>query len=173
MLVITLGFPHVTLLPGLVENELGRSAESISLLFSLSALAALTTSLLVTHQADRPSGLAIFGLAGLGFGASLLLLAASPTFGAAIVAMLLLGATSGAFQALGTAVVMRAAERAYAGRVMALTMMSFGGFGLVALPVGLLGDAIGERATLAGMGVVVCAVALSLRIALVRSERAG
>jgi MFS family permease len=171
MLVITLGFPHVTLLPGLVENELGRSAESISLLFSLSALAALATSLLLTHQADRPSGVATFGLAGLGFGASLLLLAASPSFAAATLAMILLGATSGAFQALGTAVVIRATERAYAGRVMALTMMAFGGFGLVGLPVGLLGDAFGERATLAGMGAVVCAVALWLRVALARSER--
>lgn len=170
MLVITLGFPHVTLLPGLVENQLGHPAESISLLFSLSALAALAASLLVTRQADAPAGITIFWLSGLAFGVSLLLLALSPSYEIAIVAMLLLGAASGAFQALGTAVVMRTAEPAYAGRVMALTMMAFGGFGLVGLPVGFLGDAIGERATLAGMAVVVCGVVLWQRIALARTD---
>jgi MFS family permease len=168
MLVITLGFPHVTLLPGLVENQLGRSAESISLLFSLSALAALVTSLLVTRKADQPVAVTIFGLAGFGFGLSLFVLAAAPNFEIAVVGMLLLGATSGAFQGLGTAIVMRAAEPAFAGRVMSLTMMAFGGFGLVGLPVGFLGDTIGERATLAGMGVVVCGVVVWLRLALAR-----
>jgi fucose permease len=51
---------------------------------------------------------------------------------------------------------------------MSLTMMAFGGFGLMALPVGLLGDQIGERATLTVLGVAVCAVVLSLRLVLVR-----
>ena len=169
MLVIMLGFPHVTLLPGLVENELGRQAESISLLFSISAVAALATSLIVVRKADSPAGATIFAGLGLGFGISLVLLALAPTFEIAILAMLLLGATSGGFQALGMAVVMREAEPEFAGRVMALTMMAFGGFGLVALPVGFLGDAVGERATLGGMAVVVCGVALWLRVALART----
>ncbi len=169
MLVIMLGFPHVTLLPGLVENELGRQAESISLLFSISAVAALATSVIVARKADSPAGATIFAGLGLGFGISLVLLALAPTFEIAILAMLLLGATSGGFQALGMAVVMREAEREFAGRVMALTMMAFGGFGLVGLPVGFLGDAVGERATLAGMAVVVCGVALWLRLALART----
>ncbi len=169
MLVIMLGFPHVTLLPGLVENELGRQAESISLLFSISAVAALATSVIVVRKADSPAGATIFAGLGIGFGISLVLLALAPTFEIAILAMLLLGATSGGFQALGMAVVMREAQPEFAGRVMALTMMAFGGFGLVGLQVGFLGDAVGERATLAGMGVVVCGVALWLRVALART----
>lgn len=170
MSVITLGFPHVTLLPGLMANELGRPPESISALFSFSALAALVTSLLVTRKADSPVALTIFWLSGLGFGVSLFVLAAAPSFEVAILAMVILGASSGSFQALGTAVVMRTAEPAFAGRVMALTMMAFGGFGLVGLPVGMLGDAFGERATLAGMSVVVCGVVLVLRVQLARTR---
>ena len=49
-------------------------------------------------------------------------------------------------------------------------LSAFGGFGLVGLPVGFLGDAIGERATLAGMAVVVCGVVLWQRIALARTD---
>jgi len=169
MLVIMLGFPHVTLLPGLVENALGRRAESVSLLFSLSAVAALVTSLVVARKADSASGVTIFSALGLGFGISLAMLAFAPSFEMAILAMLVLGASSGGFQALGMAVVMRATEPELAGRVMALTMMAFGGFGLVGLPVGFLGDAFGERATLAGMSAVVCVVVLWLRFALART----
>ena len=171
MLVIMLGFPHVSVLPGLMVNELGQKAESISLLFSVSAVAALVTSVMVARKADSPSAIKIFGSLGLGFGVSLVLLALAPTFEIAVVAMLLLGATSGGFQALGMAVVMRETEPEFAGRVMALTMMAFGGFGLVGLPVGFLGDAVGERATLAGIAAVVCAVALWLRVAVARAGR--
>ena len=173
VLVIMFGFPHVTLLPGLVENELGRRAESISLLFSISAVAALVTSLMIARKADAASGVTIFASLGLGFGVSLVLLGLAPSFEFAAFAMLLLGATSGGFQALGMAVVLRAAEPEFAGRVMALTMMAFGGFGLVALPVGFLGDAIGERATLLGMAAAVCAVVLWLRLALARTLEPG
>ena len=52
---------------------------------------------------------------------------------------------------------------------MALTMMAFGGFGLIGLPVGILGDIIGERATLTGMAFAVCAAVLVLRISLARA----
>jgi predicted MFS family arabinose efflux permease len=169
VLVIMLGFPHVTLLPGLVENVLGRPAESISLLFSASAVAALATSLVVARRADSPAAIRIFVGLGLGFGISLVLLALAPTFEIAILAMLLLGGAAGGFQALGMAVVLRQAEPEFAGRVMALTMMAFGGFGLVGLPLGILGDAFGERATLLGTAVAVCAVVLWLGLALARS----
>jgi MFS family permease len=171
---IMLGFPHVTLLPGLVENELGHPAESISLLFGLSALAALTTSVVVARRADTPAAETIYVVTALGFGLSLFVLAWAPSFGAAIFSMVLLGAMSGGFQTLSGAVVIRETEPAFVGRVMSLTMMAFGGFGLVALPVGILGDAIGERATLVGMGCVVCVVVLSLRASLSKApSRAG
>ena len=170
MLVVALGFPHVTLLPGLAENQLGQPAESISLLFGLSALAALASSLVVARRADSSSAVRLFVISGFGFGLSLFALALAPGFATAIAAMLLVGATSGAFQTLSGAVVIRETEPIYAGRVMSLTMMAFGGFGLVGLPVGMLGDAIGERGALAVIAGAVCAVVLVLRLALSRTS---
>jgi hypothetical protein len=42
-------------------------------------------------------------------------------------------------------------------------MLSFAGFGLMGLPIGALADAVGERVTLAVLGVVVLGVVGSLR----------
>jgi MFS family permease len=60
MLVVMLGMPHVTLMPGLMEHELGRPAESISLLFGASAASAFLTSVLVARKADSSSAVPIF-----------------------------------------------------------------------------------------------------------------
>ena len=59
--------------------------------------------------------------------------------------------------------IIRSAEPRYVGRVISLTMLSFGGFGLMALPIGYLADAFGERATVAGSGVAVCVVVIWAR----------
>lgn len=56
------------------------------------------------------------------------------------------------------------------GRVMSITMLAFSGTGLVALPIGLLADAIGERGTLMAMGAGVCLVVALLAV---WSARAG
>jgi predicted MFS family arabinose efflux permease len=82
--------------------------------------------------------------------------------------MVLVGVTTGGFQTLSGAVVIRETEPAFVGRVMSLTLMAFGGFGLMGLPVGFLGDQIGERWTLTVLGAVVCAVVLVLRLVLAR-----
>jgi hypothetical protein len=73
------------------------------------------------------------------------------------------GAVSG-FQTLNSALVMRETSPAYYGRVMSITMLAFSGTGLIALPVGLLADAIGERATLIVMGAGVCLVVALLSL---------
>jgi membrane protein implicated in regulation of membrane protease activity len=41
------------------------------------------------------------------------------------------------------------------GRIQGLIMLSFGAFGIAALPLGLLADAVGLRWTLASMGAAV------------------
>ena len=46
----------------------------------------------------------------------------------------------------------------YHGRMQSMVVLGFSGFGLAALPLGLLADAITLEATLAAMGVVVLAV---------------
>jgi MFS family permease len=162
-LVVIVGFPHVTILPGFVENALGRPTEASSVLFGLSALGSTVASLVVAGMADTRRASWWLSRLGLAFGVSLLVVAVAPGFAAAAILMVVVGAASGGFQTLGGAVMVRETESRYVGRVMSLTMLSFAGFGLMGLPIGLLADAAGERVTLGVLGVVVCAVVAWLR----------
>lgn len=152
VLVIMLGFPHVSVLPGFVRNVLGRDASEVSLLFGVSAVGGLVASLAVAPFADSRRVLALYASTGIGFGLSLVLLAAASTLAGAALAMALVGVTSGAVLALNGAVLLRATDPRYYGRVLSLAMLAFAGFGLVGLPVGWLADAVGERATLVASG---------------------
>jgi MFS family permease len=162
-LVIIVGFPHVTILPGFVENQLGASSEASSVLFGVTAFGALAASLVVAAMADSARAPALLGRLALAFGLSLVVTALAPSFATLAVLMLLVGLLSGGFQTLAGAVIVRHTEARYVGRVMSLTMISFAGFGLMGLPVGALADAVGERVTFAALGLVVCGVVAVLR----------
>ena len=158
VLVIMIGFPYVTVLPGLVENELDRSAGSITILFMVNAIGGLGASLIVASLADSPRAGPIYVGMSLLFGLGLVATGLSPTFWIVCVNMFLLGFGAGGFQTLNGAIVSHITEPAYFGRVVSLTFLAFAAFGVVALPIGVLADAIGERATLGVLGVAVCVV---------------
>jgi predicted MFS family arabinose efflux permease len=155
--VIMLGFPYVAVMPGLVENQLGREAEAISLLMGITAAGGLISSVLVARFADSPRAATIDFWLGVGFAGSLFALAAAPSYGSAALVSFALGVANGGFQTLASAVLIHGTRPEYVGRVMSLTMLAFAGFGLVALPIGALADAVGERLTLAAMGAAVAA----------------
>ena len=171
-IVIFLGFPHITVLPGLTENVFERTATDVTELYLVSAVGALVASFWVTRFGDSPRADAVYLAMAILFGISLVGLAWAPTFLWAEVALFGIGAGSGAFQSLNAAVIARDTEPAFIGRVMSLVMLAFGGFGLMALPYGFLADAIGERVTLLlmGIGVLVATVIFGW---LLRQERLG
>ncbi len=171
--VIMTGFPYVTVLPGLVEHEFGRSAAAISLLAGAAAVGGLTASVVVARYADSPAAAAIFSLCGLAFGVALIALAFVPSYETAVAWMVVVGAANGGFQTLSGAVVIHETDPLYIGRVMSLTMLAFAGFGLMALPIGILADALGERVALAAMGVTVCAVVGLSWVALARVDQSA
>ena len=95
-----------------------------------------------------------------------------------VACMVLVGAASGGFHALNGAVIALETDPIYMGRVMSLSMLSFAGFSLTALPLGILADQFGERAVLFGMGVGVFVLALYMatvvaRDALMRSAESA
>lgn len=167
--VIMAGFPYVTVMPGLVENELGRSAAAIGLPMGVAAIGGLIVSVVVARYADAPSAASIFSGLALLFGVTLFALAAAPSYSLAVAASFAIGAANGGFQTLASAVVIHETAPAYMGRVMSLTMMAFAGFGLMGLPIGFLADAIGERGALVVMGIGVCAIVAVAWTALLRA----
>jgi fucose permease len=65
-----------------------------------------------------------------------------------------------AFQTSNQSLLISLSDMEYHGRIQGLIMLSFGAFGIAALPLGLLADAVGLRWTLAGMGVAVVVIVL-------------
>ena len=154
--VIMLGFPYVTVLPGLLENQLGRAAQAYAFLSLTSAAGALVSSVAVARYADHARASLLFVAMGLLFGVSLFALAGSPSYRLAAGAVFCVGCGFGGFMTLNGALIVRSTDPAFFGRVMALTMLAFGAFGLMGLPVGLLADALGERGVLMLMSACVC-----------------
>jgi MFS family permease len=168
--VILTGFPHVTILPGLVENVLGRDAADVSVLFATSATGALTASLAVARFGDSPRAHVVYTAMSTLFGVGLAGIAVAPSLRGVAAAMFLVGAGSGGFQSLNSAVIARHTEPAYIGRVMSLVILAFAGFGLMALPYGVLADWMGERQTLLAMAGVVLGLCVALGIPLARQD---
>jgi Na+/melibiose symporter-like transporter len=158
--VMLIGFPHVTLIPGLLENVLGHQAREVTDFYLASAIGALFASVRVARYADSTRAPLLYSLMAVGFGGSLVLLAAAPNYVAAVASMVVIGATSGGFHALNGAVIARVTEVLYMGRVMSLSMLAFAGFGLTALPLGALADRIGERNVLLAMGLSVLSLSI-------------
>jgi len=165
--VIMLGFSYGTVLPGLVSRELGHSpTEGVPLLTFTSALAGLSVALVTARVADSRHALPTFTVMPFVFALGLLCLMSAPVYAAAVAAMAVVGLGFGGFQTLNAAVIVRETEPAYLGRVFSLSMLAFAGNALMSYPVGLLADAVGERATLGVLCAAVVAVAgaISLRL---------
>jgi len=169
--VIMTGFSYITVLPGLVEHALDRSAEAVPPLFFTSALGGLSVTLATARLADSRRALPLFVAMPFVFAAGLLGLSVAPSYAAGIATMFVVGMGFGGFQTLNAAVIVRATEPAYLGRVFSLSMLAFAGVSLMSLPVGILADTIGERATLAALSGVVLAIALAVGFQLRRIAR--
>lgn len=169
--VIVLGLSSTTVLPGLLENELGEDVEKYGLLQAVSAVGGLIASLAVAGIASSPRSLTVYASGALLGGVSLVLVGVMPSYVFVFVPMFLFGLGSGAFQTLNSAVIVVESEPAYYGRVISLTSLAFSGFMLAGLPVGVAADLWGERAALVGLGVITLAATATLWPLIARAER--
>ncbi|MEL6985263.1 MAG: MFS transporter, partial [Actinomycetota bacterium] len=169
--IVVCGFAFQTLLPGLLEQELGRESTDIGPIFLVLAVAGLAVNLqLASVVGTRWAGLALVvtGLVlAVGFG----LLAAAPGYGLAMAAAVPLGIGRSGFMLVDNALLMSNAEPAYHGRVMSLAMMGFGSQSLLAPMWGAMADAIGVRQTLGVVGLVAAAITVAVGISWFRAIR--
>jgi predicted MFS family arabinose efflux permease len=112
----------------------------------------VSIGLLIARRAGGSQARAIQTWSGFAFGAGLVLLSAAPSFAIALVVVFFVGAAASGFQTMNSSLVLALSDFEFHGRVQSLMMLSFSGFGMAALPLGRLADAIGLRPTLALMG---------------------
>jgi predicted MFS family arabinose efflux permease len=156
------GFSYFVVLPRFTENVLDAGPSGYGVLIGVSSIGGLAATVLIAPLADSPRVFTLLRGAAFAFGVMLILTGFAPVFALALVAMVGVGASAGSFQALNNAAAFRAADPAYLGRVTALMNLAWSFTNLAGLPVGLIADAAGERATLAGIGVTLCALATLL-----------
>jgi MFS family permease len=155
--VVMSAFPFIAFLPTLAADVFETGPGGYGLLSGVSAVGAVAASLFIASRADSEHVWRIQAVAGAIFGLAVAALGAAPTFPVALLVMVIAGGGSSAFQALNNSLVLSHSDSAYHGRMQSLMMLSFSGFGLAALPLGVVADAIGIRQTLGIMGGVAVA----------------
>ena len=147
-------FSYVSFIPALVEGEFGLEDQHVGIFTSSSSVGALAAGVWVAGLADSPRAQSIMTIAGIFFGLMVIGLGIAPVFVVAVVIAVLAGAGTTTFQTLSNTLALRQASAEFQGRVQSIMQLGFAGFGLTALPLGVLAEQIGLRSTLIVMGAI-------------------
>jgi MFS family permease len=158
--VTMVGLPYLAFLPTVASDLFDLGSAGYGILSATSAVGAVLTGLLLGRRSSRAHETRLFTVAAGIFGLALVALAVAPTFAVAVVALFVIGGAMLAFQTSNQSLLLSLSDMEYHGRIQGLIMLSFGAFGIAALPLGLLADAVGLRWTLAGMGGTVVLIVL-------------
>lgn len=152
------GLPYLAFLPSVANGIFHTGPAGYGILSASSAVGAVVCGLLVGHRSHRGRQHRVLVVAGFVFGVSLAAMAVAPTFWVTVAILVVVGGSLLAFQTSNQALLMSLSDMEFHGRIQGLVMLSFGAFGIAALPLGVLADVIGLRWTLAGMATLVVAV---------------
>ena len=154
----TLTYEFETSLPIFAEQTLRGGIDAYSWLTTSFGVGSIAAGLVLIRWPQ--TGLARMIYAAGGFGAAMVLLAASPTLAAAIAAAGLVGAASIGFLTTGNATIQLAAPPQMRGRVTALWTTAFvGSTPIGAVLIGMVAHSYGGRAAL-GIGIAGCCAAI-------------
>jgi MFS family permease len=167
-LVGTLSYNFQTVFPLFVTRDLGGSDAVFTALFSVVSVGSLVGALVTARRAD--AGVRRVGLASIGYGVTMGVMALAPNVGVALVVGLVLGLASITFIVSSTAIVQIRSAPEMRGRVLALQAMLFLGSTPVGGPiVGWVADHFGARYSV-GLGAVAALLAGFWGLAVVRRD---
>lgn len=157
-----LAFPFQAFLPSIAVDVYDAGSRGLGALSSVQAVGAVAATIVVASIAGHHRAWHIQPLLAGGFGASIVLLGAMPSFPAALVAIAIVGVMSAGFQSLNNSLSLTLSDSVYHGRVQSLNMLAWSLFGLAAMPLGVVADVIGiqEMLMLTGAVSVVCVLVL-------------
>jgi MFS family permease len=153
--VSMVGLPYLAFLPTVASELFDLGSAGYGILSATSAVGAVVSGLLLGRRSYRRSETRVLLIAGTVFGVALGGLASAPVFIVAAGALLVIGAAVLAFQTTNQSLLIARSDMEYHGRIQGMLMLSWGAFGVAALPLGLLADAVGLRWVLGGMALAV------------------
>lgn len=173
--VTVAGLPYMAFLPAVAGDLFDFGSTGYGVLSASSAVGAVVVGTVLARRWIRAGETSVLIAGGAVVGVGLLGLAVAPTFPLAVAALFLIGGAMLAFQTENQSLLITLSALEYRGRVQGLLHLSLGGFGIVALPLGVLADSVGLRGTLAGMAatsvLIVLVFVLRQRARIVRAGR--
>ncbi|GAB4330335.1 MAG: MFS transporter [Dehalococcoidia bacterium] len=162
LVMTSLAFPFQAFLPSIAVDIYDAGSRGLGALSSVQAVGAVVATVIIASVAGHPRAWHIQPVLAAGFGASIVLLGAMPSFVTGLVAISVVGAFSAGFQSLNNSLSLTLSDSAYHGRVQSLNMLAWSLFGLAAMPLGVVADLIGiqEMLMLTGGLSVVCVLGL-------------
>ena len=152
------GFPYLTFLPTLADERYDVGAGGYGLMSAFAGFGALVAGAVDSSRTRRArSEIVIVGSAAA-LAVSLLVLGLAGSYLAGLLALFAVGASGLMFQTTTQSLMLRLSPIEYHGRLQSMVILGFSGFGLAALPLGLLADAISLGATFALMGSVIALI---------------
>ena len=158
-------------MPRVVASDFGRDAASAGAVMGAFGVGMMASSVYVANRGSGRHGWNVAVFIGLGLGGGQVALSFAPSWGAAIVVMVVWGVNAGLAMASHRTLLQQATAPEMMGRVMGLMMTGFmGGLPVGAAVSSLLSVSVGpaDTMTLVGLGTIVLAGALSWRPAIVR-----
>lgn len=155
--VIMFGFNYVAFIPALVKDTFDLTDGYVGVIMSASAIGAVAVAVSIARHADGPLAFQLMILSSAVFGGAVIVLGLAPTFVTACLVTVFVGAGATGYQSLSNTLALGLSDEEHRGRVQSLLMLSFAGFGIAALPLGLLAEIIGLRLAIVLMGAVAVA----------------
>ena len=168
-IVGTLAFEFQVTIPLMAHSEFHLGATGFGLLYAAMGVGAVASGL--TLAGKVPEGMRTLTIAAAAFAVALAAAAAAPGSVAAAVCLAFAGAASVVYSSSTNATLQIRAEPTMRGRVVALYVMAFMGSTAIGAPlVGMIGEIVGPRASLA-TGAAGCGAAVALALVYGRGRR--
>ena len=155
LLIVVTGFALQTLIPGLLNQEFGRSEQEATVVALIWGLTGLPINIVLAGLVSGRYAWPLLFLSAAALAGGIWMTAAAPTYAILLIVSGVAGGARSGVMLLNQAIMMTNTRPEYFGRVMSWIFMAFGIQGLLAPVWGIVADAIGGRQTLFIVGLVV------------------
>jgi MFS family permease len=154
------GFPCIALLPAWAKETLHVQADGLGLLVTVFGIGALAGSLLLASvRSMARRGRFLLALS-LGWGLGIGLMATPVTYATAVPILLVVGLANAQFMSMNMTLIQTYVASEMRGRVMSISMMTFGAMPLSVIPFGALAEKIGTPVAVGLSGAMLVAFTL-------------
>jgi MFS family permease len=154
------GFPCIALLPAWAREALYVQSDGLGLLVMVFGIGALAGSLMLASMSNMTKRGRFLLALSLGWGLGIGLMAMPVTYATAVPILIVIGLANAQFMSMNMTLIQTYVASEMRGRVMSISMMTFGAMPLSVIPFGVLAEAIGTPVALGLSGAMLIAFTL-------------